>query len=128
LVRDGSDVTLIGCGTSVHLARQAAEKLQDEGISARVLNMATLNPLDEEALAAAAGETGAIVTVEEANIRGGLGGAVAEYTAGHQPVPVERVGFPGFVVTGSVDFLFEHYGITADGIAAAARRALVRKR
>ncbi|MCC8934115.1 transketolase family protein [Rhizobium sp. 'Codium 1'] len=128
LVRDGSDVTVIGCGTTVHLARQAAEKLQDEGISARVLNMATLNPLDEEALAAAAGETGAIVTVEEANIRGGLGGAVAEYTAGHQPVPVERVGFPGFVVTGSVDFLFEHYGITADGIAAAARRALARKR
>ena len=128
LVRDGSDVTLIGCGTTVHLARQAAEKLQDEGISARVLNMATLNPLDEEALAAAAGETGAIVTVEEANIRGGLGGAVAEYTAGHQPVPVERVGLPGFVVTGSVDFLFEHYGITPDGIAAAARRALARKR
>ncbi|MCJ8510381.1 transketolase family protein [Rhizobium lemnae] len=128
LVRDGSDVTLIGCGTTVHLARQAAEKLRYEGVSARVLNMATLNPLDEEALAAAANETGAIVTVEEANIRGGLGGAVAEYTAGHRPVPVERVGFPGFVVTGSVDFLFEHYGITPDGIAAAARRAIVRKR
>lgn len=128
LVRDGSDVTLIGCGTTVHVAVQAAEKLRPEGISARVLNMATLNPLDEEALAAAAGETGAIVTVEEANIRGGLGGAVAEFTAGHHPVPVERVGFPGFVVTGSVDFLFEHYGITPEGIAAAARRAIARKR
>jgi transketolase len=128
LVRDGSDVTLIGCGTTVHIALKAADTLRTEGISARVLNMATLNPLDEEALAAAAGETGAIVTVEEANIRGGLGGSVSEYTAGHQPVPVERVGFPGFVVTGSVDFLFEHYGITPDGIAAAARRALARKR
>lgn len=127
-VQDGSDVTLIGCGTTVHLAVRAAQTLEAEGISARVLNMATLNPLDEEALAAAAGETGAIVTIEEANIRGGLGGAVAEYTAGHHPVPVERVGFPGFVVTGSVDFLFEHYGISPHGIAAAARRALARKR
>lgn len=128
LVRYGSDVTLIGCGTTVHIAALAAEKLLAEGISARVLNMATLNPLDEQALAAAASETGAIVTVEEASIRGGLGGAVAEFTAGHRPVPVERVGFPGFVVTGSVDFLFEHYGITPDGIAAAARRAIARKR
>jgi len=128
IVRDGSDVTLIGCGTTVHIALKAADTLRAEGVSARVLNMATLNPLDEEALAAAAGQTGAIVTVEEANIRGGLGGSVSEYTAGHQPVPVERVGFPGFVVTGSVDFLFEHYGITPNGIAAAARRALARKR
>ncbi len=128
LVRNGTDVTLIGCGTTVHLTVRAAEKLEKLGISARVLNMATLNPLDEEALAAAAGETGAIVTVEEANIRGGLGGAIAEFTAGHQPVPVERVGFPGFVVTGSVDFLFEHYGLSPDGIVAAARRALARKR
>lgn len=127
-VREGQDVTLIACGTTVHLAAHAADALQAEGVSARVLNMATLNPLDEAALSAAAEETGAIVTVEEANIRGGLGGAIAEFTAGHLPVPVERVGFPGFVVTGSVDWLFEHYGISEVGIAAAARRAIARKR
>ncbi|MGL3607976.1 transketolase family protein [Rhizobium sp. G187] len=128
VVREGQDVTLIASGTTVHLAARAANALQAEGVSARVLNMATLNPLDEAALSAAASETGAIVTVEEANIRGGLGGAVAEFTAGHLPVPVERVGFPGFVVTGSVDWLFEHYGISETGIASAARRAIARKR
>lgn len=127
MVLAGSDLTLIACGTTVHLAAQAAATLRAEGISVRLLNMATLNPLDEEALAAAASQTGAIVTVEEAHIRGGLGGAVAEFTAGHHPVPVERLGFPGFVVTGSVNFLFEHYGITPHGIVAAARRALARK-
>ncbi|TRL35324.1 transketolase family protein [Rhizobium straminoryzae] len=127
MVLAGSDLTLIACGTTVHLAAQAAATLRAEGISVRLLNMATLNPLDEEALAAAASQTGAIVTVEEAHIRGGLGGAVAEFTAGHHPVPVERLGFPGFVVTGSVNFLFEHYGITPHGIIAAARRALARK-
>jgi transketolase len=61
-------------------------------------------------------------------VRGGLGGAVAEYTAGHVPVPVERVGFPGFQPTGSVEHLFAQNGLTAQGIAAAARRALSRKR
>ena len=128
LVRAGNDVTLIACGTTVHLAVRAAEALQDDGISARVLNMATINPLDESAVAAAAIDTGAIVTVEEAVIRGGLGGAVSEFTAGNTPVPVERVGFPGFVPTGSVDWLFEQFGLTGPGIAQAAGRAIARKR
>lgn len=126
VLRDGTDATIIACGTTVHLAAKAAETLAAEGISARVLNFATLNPLDEEALHAAA-ETGAIVTVEEASVRGGLGGAVAEFTAANRPVPVERVGFPGFVVTGSVDWLFQEYGLTPAGIAEATRRALDRK-
>ena len=128
LVRAGNDVTLIACGTTVHLAVRAAETLQGDGISARVLNMATINPLDESAVAAAAIDTGAIVTVEEAVIRGGLGGAVSEFTAGNTPVPVERVGFPGFVPTGSVDWLFEQFGLTGPGIAQAAGRAIARKR
>jgi transketolase len=128
LVRSGSDVTLVACGTMVHLAAKAAIALEHDGISARVLNMATINPLDEAALADAARETGAIVTVEEAGIRGGLGGAVAEFTASNLPVPVERMGFPGFVPTGSVDWLFEHFGLTAPGIAKTARKALDRKR
>lgn len=127
LVQDGTDVTLIACGTTVHLAVSAAEALAGEGITARVLNMATINPLDEEAVLEAASATGALVTVEEASVRGGLGGAVAEYTALHLPVPVEMVGFPGFVPTGSVEWLFDHFGLTATGIAAAARRALARK-
>ena len=126
-LREGSDLTIIACGTTSHLAVAAAETLATEGIHARVLNMATINPLDEAAVTAAA-DTGAIVTVEEASVRGGLGGAVAEFTAAHQPVPVEMVGFPGFVPTGSVDWLFDHFGLTPHGIAAAARRALARKR
>jgi transketolase len=128
LVHAGSDVTIIACGTTVHLAASAAEALQAEGIGARVLNMATLNPLDETAVLAAARETGAIVTVEEASIRGGLGGAVAELTAANHAVPVERVGFPGFVPTGSVDWLFKEFGLSPEGIAAAARRAIGRAR
>ena len=127
-VRAGEDVTIVATGTTVHLAAQAADLLSSEGISPRVLDMHTLNPIDEEALAAAAQQTGAIVTVEEAHKKGGLGGAVAEFTAATTPVPVERVGFPGFLPTGSVSFLFDENGLSAPGIAAAARRALSRKR
>lgn len=127
LVRAGSDVAIIACGTVVHLAAQAADLLAGAGISARVLNMATINPLDEAAVAEAAA-VGAIVTVEEAHVRGGLGGAVAEFTAAHVPVPVERVGFAGFQPTGSVEALFAGSDLTAPGIAAAARRALARRR
>ena len=126
VVCHGGDVTLIACGTTVHLAAAAATLLAAEGISARVLNMSTINPIDETALHAAAA-TGAIVTVEEASVRGGLGGAVAEFTAANRPVPVERVGFPGFVPTGSVEWLFAEFGLTDTGIAAAARRAIARK-
>ena len=126
VVRQGDDVTLIACGTTVHLAAAASDLLAGEGVNARVLNMATLNPLDEDALHAAA-TTGAIVPVEEASVRGGLGGAVCEFTAAHRPVPVERVGFPGFAPTGSVDWLFAESGLTRGGIVAAARRAMARK-
>ncbi len=127
VLHEGGDVAIIACGTTVHLALDAARALAGEGIAARVLNMHTINPLDDEAVLAAA-RTGAIVTVEEASVRGGLGGAVAELTSAHDPVPVERVGFPGFVPTGSVDWLFTEYGLSQDGIAAAARRAIARKR
>ncbi|MDS7594951.1 transketolase C-terminal domain-containing protein [Agrobacterium tumefaciens] len=128
LVRDGRDVTLIACGTMVHLAANAAEELAKDGISARVLNMATITPIDEAAISQAASETSAIVTIEEANIHGGLGGAVAEFTASNIPVPVERMGFPGFVPTGSVEWLFDHFGLTSNGISRTARKAIGRKR
>jgi transketolase len=126
VLRQGDDLTIIALGTAVHLAVAAAGVLAAEGIAARVLNHATLLPLDEDALRAAAA-TGAIVTAEEAHVAGGLGGAVAEWCGSHAPTPLERVGFPGFLPTGSVADLFADNGLTPAGIAAAARRALARK-
>lgn len=127
LMRKGSDIAILATGTTVHLAMDAAEALSADGISARVLSVHTLNPLDHDAVLAAAEETGAIVTCEEALIRGGLGGAVAELTSANTPVPIERVGFSGFQTTGSIDWLFEENALTADGIATAARKAISRK-
>ena len=89
-------MTIIANGTTVHLAAKAATLLERTDVSARVLDMHTLTPLDEAAVLAAASETGAVVTVEEALITGGLGGAVAEVTSATLPVPVERLGFQGF--------------------------------
>ncbi|MEL6206054.1 MAG: transketolase C-terminal domain-containing protein [Pseudomonadota bacterium] len=127
LMRAGSDVTILASGTMVHVALMAADGLAAEGLSARVYSAHTLNPLDETAILEASAETGAIVTCEEALVRGGLGGAVAELTSANRPVPVERVGFQGFQTTGSVAWLFEENGMTPDGIAEAARRAVSRK-
>jgi len=127
LQRAGTDVTIIANGTTVHLAMEAAEALAEENVSARVFNMHTITPLDTDAVTAAARETGAIVTVEEALDRGGLGGAVAEHTSATYPVPVQRVGFPGFMPTGSIASLFEEFGLSREGIASAARIAIRRK-
>lgn len=123
IVCKGSDIAILACGTTVHLARAAAAALLKDGISARVLNVSTINPLDEAAVAEAAA-TGHIVTVEEAHIRGGLGGAVAEWTAANHPCRVTRMGFDGFRTTGSVEHLFEDAGLSAKGIAAEVRRVL----
>ena len=123
----GDDITIIANGTMVHRAVAAAKILAGEGISARVVNMATINPLDEAAILAAA-DTGAIVTVEEGSVRGGLGGAVSELVTANTPVPVRIMGFPGFVPTGSADWLMDHFGLTASGIADAARQTIARKR
>lgn len=126
VLREGAEVAILANGVMVHRAIAAAELLSGEGVSARVVNMSWMNPLDTAAIVDAAA-TGAIVTVEEASIRGGLGGAVAEVLALNRPVPMEILGFPGFAPTGSVDWLFEHFGLTADGIAAATRKAIARK-
>jgi transketolase len=123
VLRDGDEIALIVNGTLVHRALEAAEALAAEGISARVVNMATVSPLDGETVRAAA-ETGAIVTAEEGLAHGGLGGAVAEYCAAHRPVPMRMLGFPGFLPTGSANWLMEEFGLTADGIAAAARELI----
>lgn len=123
-LRDGDDVTLIANGVMVSRALEAARALAAEGIEARVLNMATASPIDREAIIAAARETGGIVTAEEHIVRGGLGSAVAEVVVSEHPVPMRILGFPGFAPTGSIDFLLERAGLTADGIAAAAREVL----
>jgi transketolase len=120
-LREGGDVTLIACGTMVSRALDAADVLSRRGIEARVLNMATVQPLDRAAVVAAAVETRAIVTVEEATVRGGLGGAVAEVVTQERPVPMRILGIPGvFAPTGSAEWLLEHFRLTADGIAEAA--------
>jgi transketolase len=128
MLRDGEDVTVIANGTMVSRALEAAALLEAEGVSTRVLNMATLKPLDREAIVAAARDTSAIVTVEEHSIYGGLGSAVAEVVVGTQPVPMRILGVPGvFAPSGSTLWLFEHFGLTAAGIRAAARELLARK-
>ncbi len=115
-------MTLIANGVMVARALAAAEALAAEGIQARVLNLATLAPLDVEAIAAAAHEPGAIVTAEEHSVRGGLGGAVAEVVVSTHPVPMRILGVPGvFSPVGDTDWLLSHFRLTAEGIAAAAR-------
>jgi transketolase len=122
-LRRGTDVAIIACGVMVTQALEAADRLAADGIDARVVNMASIAPLDEAAIHAAA-DLGAIVTVEEHSVRGGLGGAVAEVVAGYRPCPVRILGFPGFMPTGSPKFLFEKFGLTAEGIERAARKAI----
>lgn len=120
-LREGRDITLIANGTLVPRALEAADLLAAQGIEARVLNMATVRPLDREAIIAAAVETGAIVTAEEHTIYGGLGSAVAEVVVTTHPVPMRMVGVPGvFAPTGPTEWLFEHFGMTPQGICAAA--------
>lgn len=125
-LREGSDLAFIVNGTLVHRALEAAEALAAEGISARVINMATVNPLDLSAIEEAA-KTGAIVTAEEHVVRGGLGGAVAEQVAITRPVPMRILGFPGFAPTGSAEWLFDHFGLNAAGLARAAREVIAAK-
>ena len=97
-------------------------------MSCRVISMPTVKPLDVDEVVRAATETGAIVTVEEHSVTGGLGGAVAETVVEHQPVPVRIMGFPGFAPTGSAEFLLEHFGLTAESIAKATLELMKRKR
>jgi len=127
-LRAGQDVTLIGIGMMVWECLQAAERLSAEGIQARVLNMRTVKPLDAQALLAAATETGAIVTAEDHNCCGGLGGAVAEYLVAHCPIPMEQVALRDtFARSGEAGALLAAFGLTADEIRAKARVVVERK-
>jgi transketolase len=121
LLREGGDITLIANGVLVARAVEAADMLAREGIQARVLNMSTVRPLDQQAVIAAAAETGGIVTAEEHTVYGGLGSAIAEVVVQNCPAPMRILGVPGvFAPTGSAEWLLEHFGLTADGIFAAA--------
>lgn len=121
LLREGSDITLIATGVLVSRALDAARSLAALGVSARVLNMSTIKPLDHEAILDAARSTRGIVTAEEAFAAGGLGGAVAEVLAQKHPAPMRILGIPDtFAPTGTAEFLLEHFGLTAAGIEHAA--------
>ena len=129
VLRDGTDVTIIATGMNVQMALKAAELLAAEGISARVIDMHTIKPLDEELVLKAAKETGCIVTSEEANVLGGLGAAVAEYLSEHDPVPVVRHGVNDeFGRSGKAPLVLEAYGITPEGIAEQAKKAIALKK
>jgi transketolase len=120
-LREGGDVAIIACGEMVYPSVRAAEALAAEGISAMVVDMHTIKPLDEEAIAKAA-KTGRVLTVEEHSVHGGLGGAVAEFAAQNCQVRMKILGLPDETLySGANHDVFEHYGLTADGIARAAR-------
>lgn len=128
-VRAGDDVTLFAYGLMVHTSLEAAERLQQEGISARVVNLSTVKPVDEHMVARCAEETGAIVSAEEHNIYGGLGDAVAEVLLRRYPVPMERVAVrDAFGRSGSPKELLRYFDIDADAVVSAAKRAISRKR
>lgn len=127
-LKDGKDVTIIACGLMVQEALKAQELLGQEGISARVIDMHTIKPIDRDIIVKAAEETGAIVTAEEHNIIGGLGAAVSEVIVRTKNVPVEFVGVEDvFGHSAAPKLLLDKYGLTAEKIAEKAKKAISRK-
>lgn len=128
MLRDGDALTIIANGVLTHRALLAAAILQERGIAARVLNMASVRPIDQDAIIAAARETGAILTCEEHTIFGGLGSAVAEVVVETAPVPMKRLGVPGvFAHTGSANTLLDDFGMSPSAIADSASALIARK-
>lgn len=129
VVRQGSDLTIIGCGIMVAAALDAAAMLAEEGIEARVLDMHTIRPMDTEAIVTAARETGAIVTAEEHLLQGGMGSNIARVVAANHPVPMRFVGLADtYTDSAEPEDLLRKYHLTAEDIAAAAREAFAAKR
>ena len=129
VIRDGKDITIFACGLMVGTSLDAAEALEKEGVSVRVVNLHTIKPLDKELIVRCAQETGAVVTVEEHSILGGLGGAVAEVLIENCPVPMARVGLKDiFGESGTPDELLVKYGLTSENIIKAAKAVLGRKK
>ena len=128
MLNDGTDVTIIATGLMVEAAINAEKMLKAEGISARVVNIHTIKPIDRDIIIKAAKDTGAVVTCEEHNIIGGLGSAVAEVLAEECPVPMERIGVKDeFGKSGVPAQLLKEYGLTAEDIVAAAKRVINKK-
>lgn len=129
ILREGTDVTILGIGLLVWEALEAAELCAQKGISVRVMDMPTVKPLDEEAILTAAQQTGAIITAEEHLLNGGFGSRVAQVVTQHHPVPMEFVGLKDtYAESGTPAQLFDKYGLTAKHIASAVDRVLKKKR
>ncbi len=129
VLKEGDDLTIIACGPQVYEALKASELLAKDDIEARIINMSTIKPIDEDLIVKSAEETGAIVTAEDHNVIGGLGSAVSEVLTKTVPVPVEKVGVKDtFGESGDPDELYEAYGLTARHIYKAAKKAIGRKK
>jgi transketolase len=129
LIRQGKDLTFLASGETVAPASAAAELLAKEGVESRVVSVHTIKPLDETAVLNAAKETGAVITVEEHSVNGGLGEACASLLLQRgMSVPFKIVGFPDeYTVTGSQNEIFKYYGIDGPGLAETARRLLAKR-
>ncbi|MBI3813712.1 MAG: transketolase family protein [Nitrospinae bacterium] len=126
--RDGEDVTIIAAGLMAHAAMEAADDLRKDGLSAGIINMSTIKPIDSNAILTAARKSGAIVTVEEHSIIGGLGSAVAEVISENEPVLLKRIGINDkFGMSGRPAELLEHYGLTKDAIKKAVYNIVEKK-
>lgn len=129
VLNQGTDVSIIACGQMVYMALMVAKKLEEDKINVRVINCHTIKPLDSKTILNAAEETGAIVTVEEHQINGGLGGAVAEVVSESYPVPIKRIGIEDtFGESGTPKELMEKFGLTRENIKKAVLEVLRRKR
>lgn len=124
VLREGSDISIMACGVEVAQALAAADALAAEGISAEVVDVMSVKPLDEETIIASAAKTGRVLAVEEHSIYGGMGSAVAELLGEKHPVPVTRLGMTTFGQSGDAAELLAHYGLDAAGIAARVREVL----
>jgi transketolase len=129
VMRDGKDITLIGCGIMVSRCLDAADELSKHGVDARVINLHTIKPIDEKTIVRAARETGGVVTAEEHSVMMGMGSAVAMTLVENFHVPMKRVGIPDvFGESGACDELMDKYGLTSDNIVEAAHDVLKRKK
>lgn len=127
-LRDGTDVSIIATGLMVGMALEAADMLKEDGINARVINIATIKPIDEEIIVKASKETGAIVTAEEHYVMGGLGSAVSEVVCANAPCPVKIIGTDRYGKSGKPAELLKEYGLTAENIANKAKEAIELKK
>jgi transketolase len=128
VLKDGNDVVIIACGVLVHEAMKAAEELESQGISAAVIDMHTLKPLDNALIDEFSEKCGCIVTAEDHSIIGGLGSAVAEYTSGKKPVPIERIGVKDrFGESGEAQQMLDLLNLSSPHIVEAGKRAVARK-